>query len=412
MTHTQRRGRVARASLAAVAATAALGASALLAPGASAATHSAGAGKGHAATQKALDANVALGVPGVVAQARDARGTWNGTSGVGNLKTKKPRGADDRFRIGSISKTFVATVVLQLEADGKLDIDDKVDKWLPGVVRGNGHDGRRITIRQLLNHSSGIYNYTEDAGFGRKILSKNFLKHRYDTFTPRQLVKTAMGHRPYFKPGADWHYSNTNYILAGMIIEKATGHPYGTEVERRVLKPLKLRSTSLPGTKARVPGPHSRGYSTLFDTSPKAKVHDVTEMNPSWGHSAGEMISTTSDLNRFYQSLLGGRLLPAKQLKEMKTTIPMSKEAPNARYGLGLAKIKLPCSTTVWGHDGGIHGSASLGLTTGDGRHTLAANLNGDWAGDFGSVMTAEFCGKGAPAAAGGWSTPSLTGGE
>ncbi|OAR22031.1 peptidase [Streptomyces sp. ERV7] len=351
----------------------------------------------HRATQQAMDAAVRDGVPGVVGTAQDGGRVWNGDAGVADLRTGRERRSEDRYRIGSLTKTFVATVVLQLEAEGTLSLDDTVEHWLPGVVRGNGNDGTKITLRQLLNHTSGISNYTADEAFGQRIFSVDFLRHRYDTYTPRQLVDIAMGHRPDFEPGTSWHYSNTNFILAGMVIEKATGHSYATEIERRVLRPLHLRSTTLPGTDARMPKPSGRAYSKLSPET-AGRTYDVTALNPSMAGSAGEMVSDSADLNRFYRALLTGKLLPQRQLTEMTTTVPVGPGAPESRYGLGLMTSKLPCGTEVWGHDGGIHGSSSVALTTKDGRHSLAFNFNNDWSGDAVAVVLAEFCGT-APAA-------------
>ncbi|MET7699331.1 serine hydrolase domain-containing protein [Streptomyces sp. NPDC005485] len=349
------------------------------------------AGGDHGATRAAMDAAVKDGVPGVALQAKDAHGTWKATSGVGSLKTGKPRSADDRYRVGSITKTFVSTVLLQLEAEGRLSLDDTVDKWLPGVVHGHGHDGRKITVRQLLNHTSGIFNYTADDTFGRTYFLKDgFFKHRYDTKTPKQLVGIAMSHKPLFAPGTSWSYSNTNYVLAGMVIKSVTGHSYATEIRHRIIEPLHLSATSLPGTRVTVPQPSSRAYSKLAETT-TGPTYDVTKLNPSLASSAGEVISDSADLNRFYSALLRGKLLPKKQLKEMKTTIRI--EGSANRYGLGIADITLSCGTHLWGHDGGIHGSSSAAATTPDGRHSLAFNFNGDWSGDAGAVIEAEFCG-------------------
>ncbi|MFJ4323671.1 serine hydrolase domain-containing protein [Streptomyces tricolor] len=346
---------------------------------------------GHSATREAIEAAVAAGVPGVTATARDTPGTWSATAGVGDTRTGAPRSAADRYRVGSITKTFVATVLLQLEAEGKLSLDDKVDTWLPGVVRGHGHDGRRITVRQLLNHTSGIYDYTSDNGFARTYFLKDgFFEHRYDTVAPRDLVAIAMRHKPDFAPGASWNYSNTNYVLAGMVIDKVTGHSYATEIRRRILDPLHLRATSVPGTKVTVPRPSSRAYSKLTEAA-TGPAYDVTDLNPSIASSAGEMISDSADLNRFYRALLGGKLLPPRQLKEMKTTVKAADE-PNVGYGLGLMDTKLSCGVHVWGHGGGIHGSTSAAVTTADGRRSLALNFNGDWAGDTQEVVEAEFC--------------------
>ncbi|MFC9791581.1 serine hydrolase domain-containing protein [Streptomyces sp. NPDC127584] len=338
----------------------------------------------HAATRAALQAAVDSGVPGAVAQARDGRGDWTGTAGE--------RGGKDRFRVGSITKTFVATVLLQLQAEGRIDLDDPVEKWLPGVVRGNGHDGRKITVRQLLNHTSGIYNVTADPGFQEKVFGPGFLQHRYDRWTPRQLVGIAMTHAPDFAPGTGWNYSNTNYVLAGMVIEKVTGRPYGKAVENRVIKPLKLRATSVPGTDVRMPKPSSPAWSTLTDDG-TGPVHDVSRLSPTLAYAAGEMISDSNDLQTFYRALLKGRLLPKAELREMTTTLPISPELPGAGYGLGLMKQKLSCGKEIWGHGGGIHGSLSEAHTTRDGGHSLAMNFNADWTGDSTAVLEAEFCG-------------------
>jgi D-alanyl-D-alanine carboxypeptidase len=351
------------------------------------------AGKDHTATRETLRAAVRDGVPGVTATVRDDDTAWSTTAGVGNLRTGAPRSADDRYRIGSITKTFVSTVLLQLEAEGRLSLDDKVARWLPGVVEGNGHDGTKVTVRQLMNHTSGIFNYTADDDFGRTYFLKDgFFQHRYDTKTPADLVAIAMSHKPDFAPGTSWHYSNTNYVLAGMVIQKVTGHSYASEIRDRIINPLHLKATSLPGTKATVPSPSSHAYSKLAEET-TGPTYDVTKLNPSIASSAGEMISDSTDLDRFYSALLGGKLLPPKQLSEMKTTVPAG-DSPTTRYGLGISDITLPCGTHIWGHDGGIHGSSSAVVATPDGRHTLAFNFNGDWSGDAGAVVVGEFCGK------------------
>ncbi|MER5306404.1 serine hydrolase domain-containing protein [Streptomyces sp. NPDC002773] len=332
----------------------------------------------HTATQQALQAAADAGVPGVVAGARDGHGRWTGTAG--------DRKGNDRYRVGSITKTFTATVLLQLQAEGRLDLDDPVEKWLPGVVKGNGHDGRKITLRQLLNHTSGIYSVTADPGFQEKVFGPAFLEHRYDRWTPRQLVAIAMTHEPDFAPGTGWNYSNTNYVLAGLVIEKVTGRPYGKAVENRIIKPLKLRATSVPGTDVTMPNPSSPAWSKL-SADPDAPVHDLSELSPTIAYAAGEVISDSKDLQTFYRALLGGRLLPKAELTEMTTT------APGAGYGLGLTQTELSCGKEVWGHGGGIHGSGSAAAVTKDGRHSLALNFNADWTGDPMPVLEAEFCG-------------------
>lgn len=382
--------RTVRTSL--MAATAVAAAVALAAPATAAAPTTASGRGEHRATREAMEANVKDGVVGIAARAKDENGVWKATSGVGDLKSGKPRSAHDHFRVGSITKTFTATVLLQLEAEGRLSLDDKVEKWLPGVVRGKGHDGREVTLRQLLNHTSGIAEYTSDEQFVKDVfLAEGFFKNRYRTWTPRQLVGIAMKHKPDFAPGTDWSYSNTNYVLAGMVIEKATGNAYGDEIRARVIEPLGLRETKVPGSDPTLPEPHSRAYSKLAETA-DGRTYDVTKLNPSVAGAAGEMVSTANDLNRFYSALLRGKLLPKKQLAEMKAVIPVDGE--RGGYGLGLITYKLSCGVQLWGHSGGIHGSLSETATTADGRHTFTYNFNSDWAGDSLPIMEAEFCGK------------------
>ncbi|MEV5343708.1 serine hydrolase domain-containing protein [Streptomyces sp. NPDC052676] len=346
----------------------------------------------HAATQDAMDAAVAAGVPGVVAEARDTRGVWKGTSGVADLTTGQPRGHGDRFRAGSVTKTLVATVLLQLQAEGKLDLDAPVDHHLPGLVRGNGYDGTKITVRQLMNHTSGIFNFTEDATFAQKVLGIDFLGSRYDDWTPRQVIALALRNPPQFAPGTSWKYSNTNYLLLGLIVERLTGRPYAEEIERRITRPLGMRATYFPGRDPHVPAP-TRHYSTF--TEDPGTTYDVTELNPSWAWAAGEMITNSADLNRFYTALFTGRLLRPAQLDQMTSTVSTEGNLPRQRYGLGLIEYETSCGTKVWGHSGGIHGSSTQAFGTRDGRHMITLNFNGDWVGGGKNVVSAEFCSPG-----------------
>ncbi|MFP8943987.1 serine hydrolase domain-containing protein [Streptomyces fenghuangensis] len=352
-------------------------------------------GGDRAALRQAMDDMVEAGVPGVLVQTRNGRRTWTASAGVADLDTERPRIRPDRFRVGSITKTFVATVMLQLQEEGRLDLDDPVEEWLPGVVRGNGHDGRRVTLRRLLNHTSGIFDYTSDEEFNRRLL-KDFEKHRYDTYTPEQLVGIAMAHEPDFAPGTDWSYSNTNYVLAGMVIEAVTGDSYAHQIERRVLRPLGLRATELPGTRATMPRPHGRAY---FPLGPEGELTDVTDFNPSAAGAAGEMVSTVDDLNRFVRALMSGRLLSEGSMAEMLDTVPTGEQGFD-HYGLGLQTRELSCGEQVWGHSGGIPGSASFALTTRDGRHSLALNLNAQGIPvNAAAAVEAEFCGTPAASA-------------
>ncbi|QEV19704.1 serine hydrolase domain-containing protein [Streptomyces alboniger] len=273
----------------------------------------------------------------------------------------------DHFRVGSITKTFIATVVLQLAAEHRLSLSDPVECHLPGLVRGPGADGRRLTLRALLTHTSGLADFTA-------------VTQGTTPVTPAQAVRTALA-RP-ASPKGRWAYSNTNYVLLGMVIERVTGHTYATEAERRVLGPLRLTGTSFPGARTTLPSPHGRAYTSHGE--------DVTRLDPRVAGAAGEVISTLADLNRFYASLLTGRLLPAPFLREMLNT-----RTAHGRYGMGLYPHKLPCGTTVWGHNGHIAGSYVRTAATRDGRRVLTFRVNTDKLADPGletALLAAEFC--------------------
>ncbi|MFI1865409.1 serine hydrolase domain-containing protein [Streptomyces jumonjinensis] len=347
----------------------------------------------HQGVQQAMDDLVKAGIPGVIAQLRTGDRVWNGTSGVADLQTGKPRRADERYRIASITKTFVATVLLDQEADGLLSLDDTVEHWLPGVVQGNGNDGRKITVRQLLDHTSGLFEYMGDPGYRKKFFTKEYLQSRYETWTPLQTVKVGLAHQPDFAPGARHQYSNTGYVLAGMIIEKASGNSYAHEVRKRILKPLGMRNTTLPGNSVTMPNPHSKAYSALSDDPNATEYFDVTEQNGSQAFADGDIISTTGDVNRFFRALLGGRLLPAEQLKAMKTMHPNAGPvAGYTEYGLGLYSYRTSCGVKVWGHSGGASGALSETVATEDGRRTLSVNVNADWNWSP-AIVESAFCG-------------------
>ncbi|MFE2107712.1 serine hydrolase domain-containing protein [Kitasatospora sp. NPDC059463] len=293
------------------------------------------------------------------------RTLWKGASGVADRTTGAPASPDGRFRIGSVTKTFVATVALQLVAEGRIGLDDPVERLLPGAVP----NGAGITLRQLLGHTSGVFNYTEDAAFDVEqpgYIEQWLESGRYTRWTPQQLVALANAHPPYFAPGQGFHYSNTNYVLVGQIIERATGRSWQQEVERRVVRPLHLTGTFMPDHEPTVPGPHAHGYYDL-PTGPA----DVTELDPSMAGASGAGISTTADLNTFIAALIGGRLLPRPQLAEMMRATPQSE----GRYGLGLERATTDCGV-LWGHTGGIPGYNTILYTTADLRRQLAVSMN------------------------------------
>lgn len=353
----------------------------------------------HARTQDALDAIVRQGTPGVIAEVRSGHRVWNGEAGVAVLGGR-PRASGEHFRIASMTKPFTATVVLKLEAEGRLSLDDSVERWLPGVVRGPGYRPQEITIRQLLNHTSGIPNYNDDEDFRARYAGDAFDRHRYDRVAPRELVDIALAHPPVFRPGAPgrWKYSDTNYILAGMVIEKAARTTYKKAVETRILKPHGLHGTSVPETSPNLPRPHAVHYSTLFEDGPDARVRDVTEFSPTVAFAAGQIISTTADVNTFMSELLKGEVLEPAQQREMFRTVAVDGDdmhgGADDRYGLGVREFELAPGCRVWGHGGMIPGSASRTAAARDGRHVLTMNRNGDWGEQEleDAVLKAEFC--------------------
>ncbi|MEV5940388.1 serine hydrolase domain-containing protein [Streptomyces sp. NPDC051994] len=300
------------------------------------------------------------GMPAALASVQGRNGrTRTYTAGVGDLTTGSKVPRDGQVRIGSNTKAFTAVVVLQLVGEGKIGLDASVDTYLPGLVRGEGIDGRRITVRQLLQQTSGLPNYSD------------YLGDDVRYYAPRELLATALQHPADFTPGTSWKYSNTNYVLAGLLIQKVTGRPLAEEIDRRVVRPAGLRHTYFPAPgDASIREPHPHGY---YRESADAPPRDITEIDPSWGWAAGQLVSTGSDLDRFFSALLAGRLLPSAQLAQMRSTVPAEATfGPGARYGLGIVSRPLPCGGLSWGHGGSFPGYETRGGATDDGR---AANV-------------------------------------
>nr|WP_308434433.1 serine hydrolase domain-containing protein [Streptomyces anandii] len=313
--------------------------------------------------QQSLDALVHTdGMPAALAsvKGRDGR-TRTYAAGVADLATHAKVPADGRVRIGSNTKAFTAVVVLQLVGEGKVGLGATVDTYLPGLVRGDGIDGRHITVRQLLQHTSGLPDYADS-------LDIPGMRHRY--VEPRDLLDIALRGKAHFPPGTRWEYSNTNYLLLGLIVQKVTGRPVGEQIDQRVIERIGLRDTYFPAPgDMRVRGPHPHGY---FKDPATGALRDFTRMDPSWAWAAGALISTNSDLDRFYSALLAGRLIPAAQLAQMQTTVPAPLLGRGVRYGLGLVSRPLSCGGVYWGHGGDIPGYRTRGGATADGR---AANI-------------------------------------
>nr|WP_237536024.1 serine hydrolase domain-containing protein [Streptomyces sp. SID3343] len=285
--------------------------------------------------------------------------------GRADLRTGAPARADGRFRIGSVTKSFVAAVVLQLVGEGRIALDAPIERYLPEqrVPRGD-----RITVRQLLNHTSGLHDYADFDLSDPVDLRDWIVRDRWIEHSPRDLLDRGFAGEPYGEPGETVHYSSTDYVLAGLLIEKSTGHSYPDEIRRRILRPLGLRDTSLPGRTTDIAGPHARGYAPLF-----GRVYDVTAENMSWGWAAGDIVSTTADVNRFHAALFGGRLLRPAEQREL--TSRATTTDGTLAGGLGVGVATLSC-TTLWGHDGGVPGYETLMVGSVDGRTRLALSYN------------------------------------
>jgi D-alanyl-D-alanine carboxypeptidase len=321
-----------------------------------------------------LDRLVAAGAPGAAAILMDGCGVRRAARGVANLGTGRPMEPRLHFRAGSVTKSFVATVVLQLVAEGRVSLSDTVERWLPGVLPY----GDQIGIHQLLNHTSGVPN-------NGSVLLRTLYgspEGRFRAWTPRELVALVADRPLDVEPGTAWSYSNTGYALVGLIVEAATGKTLGQELAGRIIHPLGLRGTSFPVNARGIPGPSTRGYS--LPLSPQLEVLggplvDFTAQNPSWAWAAGALVSDLEDLARFFRELLGGRLLPPGLLAEMLTTVtvpPASLPLPlYERNGLGVIEVDTPTGPLV-GSPGGIPGFLNMILSTPDGRRQLGVMIN------------------------------------
>jgi D-alanyl-D-alanine carboxypeptidase len=306
------------------------------------------------------------GAPGYVARIDDGHRVDTTVAGLADMTTKRPLTDHDQFEIGSNTKTFMSTLALQLVDQRKLDLDAPVSKYLPRIVP----NGQKITVRMLLNHTSGLFNYTADPD-----LFVEIDKDPQRVFTEKEILAIAFKHEPDFAPGTNWSYSNTNYTLIGLILQKQTGKSLPDLVQQRIARPLGLKHTYLANPRATNTGPgYAHGYAVSFAGSSPSYVDTATWPIGGWGGAAGAIISTQKDLSQFFSAVLGGKLFSQKQLDQMKTTIPVPADFPiRGGYGLGLFKIESPCGT-VWGHGGDTLGHHSTAVVTGDGRRTAVSD--------------------------------------
>ncbi|MFI6597578.1 serine hydrolase domain-containing protein [Nonomuraea sp. NPDC050536] len=328
---------------------------------------------------------VEAGAPGVIVRVDDGRGrpveiaeqaTWTRRDHL--LKV------GDEFRMGSNTKTMVAALVLQLVAEGKLALTDPVEKWLPGKVP----NGKAITLRMLLNHTSGLFDYTDDAAVRPSMLGKD--RRRW---TLAKLLAVGVKHDPLFAPGTKWSYSNTGYAAIGAVLERVTGASLADLVRDRIARPLRLTHTYY-ATDSTWRGSHAHGYERdaapgvpaefRHPAGPRRHGHvDVSGNDPGWGGAAGAVVSTTQDWSRFYTALMSGKLLPAAQLAQLRTTVPVDSRQPDGPgYGLGIQTAAHPCGT-FWGHDGGMPGYLTTNLTDRTGSRTATVLISTEFWAEF-----------------------------
>ena len=294
---------------------------------------------------------VDAGYPAALAAVSDSKGESAGVAvGKGNLETGQAPPMDGEVRIGSNTKTFVAVVVMQMVQEGKVGLDEPIETYLPGLIKGEGVDGSKITVRQLLQHTSGLPDF-EETLFG----TTDVFQYRYHYVTPRDILDSALSKPAQFEPGTQWKYTNTNYVVLGMLVERVSQRPVGEQIDERIVKKLGLSHTYFPAPgEEKIRGTHPQGY----HLSAEGKLEDITEMDPAWGWAAGAMVSTPSELNTFFQAVLDGRLLTQASIDEMKNGAvdASSHLGPGTVYGLGLIGTPLSCGGTSWGHGGTIHG--------------------------------------------------------
>ena len=325
---------------------------AAIALGAAGGTAWAAPSKGEAESLKSrAQGLVETGYPAALAAVSDSKGESAGVAvGKGNLETGQAPPMDGEVRVGSNTKTFVAVVVMQMVQEGKVGLDEPIETYLPGLIKGEGVDGSKITVRQLLQHTSGLPDF-EETLFG----TTDVFQYRYHYVTPRDILDSALSKPAQFEPGTQWKYTNTNYVVLGMLVERVSQRPVGEQIDERIVKKLGLSHTYFPAQgEEKIRGTHPQGY----HLNGEGKLEDITEMDPAWAWAAGAMVSTPGELNTFFQAVFDGRLLTQSSIDEMKNGAvdASSYLGSGTVYGLGLIGRSLSCGGTAWGHGGTIPG--------------------------------------------------------
>jgi D-alanyl-D-alanine carboxypeptidase len=322
---------------------------------------------------KALKAAIAglprADVTGALVRITGSAGSWSGTSGESDTQTHSPVNPNGSFRIGSTTKTFTAVMVLQLAQEHRIDLDEPVQRYLPGVLPASYPP---VPVYTLLDHTAGLPSVDIPDLYNPKWI----IEHRYDHWSPEQVVATATQHPIDFQPGTRQKYTNTAYVTAGMIVERVTGRPYADNLRDRIATPLGLSHTYYPNDDPHLPDPAARGYISVKNAKGEDELVDVTEMNQSIPGAAGAIISTAEDLDKFITGLFRGRLLDRPMMHRL-FTVPKVKQVDGTdpAFSQGLMKVTVN-GMTVWGKTGSRYGYSSGVFATRDLERKLVYSVN------------------------------------
>ncbi|MGA4955653.1 serine hydrolase [Streptomyces lavendulocolor] len=323
------------------------------------------------------------GLPGTHATAALVRvggtgGSWRGSAGVHDLRGGRPADPDARFRAGSVTKVFTAAVVLQLAGEGRVRLDGYVREYLPDLIPAAYG---RVTVRQLLDHTHGMPNADAPGGDVH-----DWYARRLDVHDPRAAVASATAKERVAPPGEVQRYGNIGYTVAGLLIERVTGDTYENQVTRRILRPLGLRGTYLPGASPRIRGPHNHGYQVFPMPDGSTELRDATVWGVTDTWAAGALISTTADLERFMRALFRGEVVRGPLLEEM-FTVPAG--VPGATMSAGLQRYEVGDGRVLWLKSGARWGYSTMIAATRDLSRTLVYSVNStDAKGKEGNPVT------------------------
>lgn len=368
-TSTPDRRRAPRGRIALAATTAAVLVAGALAFGAAARTTA--ADPAESALEERLQSLVDAGYPAALASVTRPDGTSIDVSvGDGDLSSDRETPEDAEVRVGSNTKMFVATVVMQLIEEGAVSLDEPIETYLPGVVTSDGIDGAAITVRDLLRQTSGLPESSE-------VVATDPFGMQDVYISGRDLLDIALAQPATFAPGDRWEYSNTNYIVLGLLVERVSQRPLWEQIDERIVRPLELDHTYLPVPGEReLRGAHVEGYHADFP----GELREITDMDPAFGWAAGAVVSTPTEMNRFMQALLGGELVSEESVALMQDTVPADDPFhPDLGYGLGLQTYSLECGV-MWGHGGDIPGTQTRNAVAPDGTAVTIAVTALPWA--------------------------------